>query len=479
MPRCRFAAPFRRLRLAAALLPLAATLPPPAHAGEFLDAAGRRVALPEHIGRVLPAERNAEVLLFVMAPDRLVGFSRVPMAKRPARPVLGWRPRTAPASLAQTALQLRPDLILDAGTVTPDRAAFADQVTAQTGIPYVLIDDSLTRISRTMRSVGVILGVDERRTRDLFMFAEHAVAGLRGRLLISPASTRPHVYYAIGPDGLTTALPGSPAGEALDESGAINVARSLGRGTQLRVDAAHLAAWDPEVIIAEGPQAYAAVRRSPAFRNLSAVRNRRVYLEPTSPFGWIEDPSGVNRLIGLSWLSTLFYPHETQEDLRGITCEFYDKFYRIKLTNAALERLVRAAGVPPVAPPQSVGGEPLVGLGSAPPGASAAAAEAAVPGMPSSAPSAACTPPGASSAPLDVPAPPSLLGPSPGTAPSRSAPGVPAPGRRGRPSALLNQPGAGSAVASAGAAAPVEADGRPAAAASPGGGLAYQYQTRP
>src|SRR5262249_25594296 len=160
----------------------------------------------------------------------------------------------------------------------------------------------------------------------------------------------------------------------------------------LRIDPAQLAAWNPEIIIAEGPQAYAAVQRGPAFRNVLARRNRRVYLEPTSPFGWIEDPSGVNRLIGLYWLSTLFYPEATQEDLRSVTCDFYDKFYRIKLTNGQLERMVRAAGVPPVVTPRPVG-EPLVGLGAPSPSTLPLSGIAAAPelqGMPGAAPSATC-----------------------------------------------------------------------------------------
>ena len=49
---------------AAALFSLVAS----AEAGAFVDAVGRRVMLPDHIDRIMPAERDAEVLLFVLAP---------------------------------------------------------------------------------------------------------------------------------------------------------------------------------------------------------------------------------------------------------------------------------------------------------------------------------------------------------------------------------------------------------------------------
>src|SRR5205085_930143 len=138
--------------------------------------------------------------------------------------------------------------------------------------------------------------------------------------------------------------PGSPSGAALDEAGAINVANGVGRGIRVLVSPEQLLAWDPEIIIAEQRGFYNALQRDRGWRRLAAVRNNRVYLEPTSPFGWIDDPPGVSRLIGLYWLSILFYPEQTQEDLRTITCDFYDKFYGEKLTTARLEALVRPPG---------------------------------------------------------------------------------------------------------------------------------------
>jgi len=413
----------------AALL-LLAVAASPAWPAEFSDAAGRHVVLPDHIGRILPAERNAEVMVFVLAPDKLAAQSRG--LRRGGVAVLGWRPRANPAGMAETARRLRADLIIDAGSVTPERAAFADQVTRETGIPYILLDDSFARVPRTLRSIGAILGVDPRHTRDLFLYAEHAIAGLRGRLLIRPADTRPHVYYARGADGLVTALPGSPAGEVIDEAGAINVASPLGRDTEVAVRREQLLAWDPEIIIAQQRGFYEALRRNPGWRRLSAVRHNRVYLEPGSPFGWIDDPSGVNRLIGLYWLSGLLYPDALQQDLRATTCEFYDKFYRIKLTNRQMEAMLRPAGVPPVEVPRPVG-EPLVGLGAAPPSMPSSGTLAEPSAMPNAGPAATCTLPGTSPVGLlestEGPGMPTPLDISPPSI----APGVPPPGRRGRP----------------------------------------------
>ncbi len=228
-PRPPAALPFCKYLGAALLLLLAAALP--AQAGEIADAAGRRVVVPDHVMRVMPAERNAEVLTLVLAPKKLVGLEWLPgraSLPRTGHPVvLGWRLRTVPESMAETARQLHPDLIIDAGIVNAERAAYADQVQQLTGIPYILVDDGIVRIPTVLRSIGTLLDVAD-RAEDLATFAEHAMVSLRGRLLIRPANARPRVYFAQGPDGLTTALPGSPAGEAIDEAGAINVAGAAG-----------------------------------------------------------------------------------------------------------------------------------------------------------------------------------------------------------------------------------------------------------
>lgn len=452
MPRRLPAALLASLLLLAGAVPMSAG---PARSADFTDAAGRRVVLPEPIRRILPAERNAEVLVFVLAPDRLVGLSRLPgrgalFPQASRLPVVEWRPRSTPASMIETVRRLHPDLIIDAGTVTTERAAFAEQVQQSTGVPYILVDDSFARTPTVLRSVGEVLDNHDRAI-DLATFAEHAIAGVRGRLLVRPANDRPHVYYGRGADGLTTALPGSPAGESIDEAGAINVASPLGRGNEVRISREQLLAWDPPIIIAAENGFYNSLRRSPGWRRLSAVRNKHVYLEPHSPFGWIESPSGINRLIGLYWLSSLFYPDATQEDLRTTTCVFYDKFYELKLTNGQIEAMVRPAGIPPPEMLRPVG-EPLPGLGapapltpsastSAPGAPGAPSDTAASLGAPGTGPNEKCIVPGG---PSQYQVPGAASGASPDNLPPAGlapggAPGVPPPGRRGRPLGLAPQ----------------------------------------
>ena len=58
---------------------------------------------------------------------------------------------------------------------------------------------------------------------------------------------------------------------------------------------------DPDVIILSDPAARG-VLSSPDWVQLRAVREGRAVIAPSVPFGWIEEPPSINRLLGLAWL---------------------------------------------------------------------------------------------------------------------------------------------------------------------------------
>jgi iron complex transport system substrate-binding protein len=337
----------------------------PAAAGEFTDSAGRIVVLPERVGRVMAADPAAAVLVYVLAPGKLAGWPQhLPPSGMPPR--YARLPVTGQLSAA-TVTQLRPDLIIDSGPVTPERAAFANQISQATGVPYLLVDNSFDRTPSTLRTIGRVLGVTNRGD-DLAGSAEHAINALRGRLLIQPTDQRPRVYYARGPSGLETALPGSGAAASIDAAGAINVATALPPG-QAAVTVQQLHDWNPDIIIVQDRSFYVAARRNPAWANLTAVRKNKLVLEPSQPFGWIDDPAGLNRLIGLYWLSQVFYPGDSQDDLQSLMADFYDHFYGIKLTDAQIAAISKTAGIPPSDTPHLAALPPLPGGANTVPGA--------------------------------------------------------------------------------------------------------------
>jgi hypothetical protein len=140
-----------------------------------------------------------------------------------------------------------------------------------------------------------------------------AVDNLRDRLLVTRSTSRPLVYLRPRARQRETGLARSQAMATIDQAGVINVAARLGSGQLTRVTREQIFAWDPAIIIAQQPSFYTALQRDRGWRGLAAVAKKRVYLAPADPFGWIDDPAGVNRVIGLPWLTALFYPDVYQE----------------------------------------------------------------------------------------------------------------------------------------------------------------------
>jgi iron complex transport system substrate-binding protein len=159
-----------------------------------------------------------------------------------------------------------------------------------------------------------------------------------------PAGQRPRVYLARGPEGLETGARGSINTEIIERVGATNVVEGIGgRGNIATVSLEQLIAWQPEIVVTMDRAFFAAVKSKPGWDQVRAVKEGRVLLAPSLPWGWIDAPPSLNRLIGLGWLLQAFYPAEAKRDLRADTRAFYGLFYGVTVSDAQLDRLLGGA----------------------------------------------------------------------------------------------------------------------------------------
>lgn len=323
-----------------------AACPRLAQAATVRDGAGRDVAVPATVMRVFPAGPPAAIQLYTLAPDLLLGW---PRANRPEErefllPGIGDRPeigritgRGNSANL-EAVLQLKPDLIVDAGSTGRTYVELAERVQGQTGIPYALLDGRFGSIPESYRILGRLTGRSA-RAETLATWCETAMATIRGRIAGIPVQQRPSVYYARGPRGLETGLGGSINVETLSFLGARNVADQPGSGLA-QVSLEQVLAWDPEVIVTIDLAFSESVRRDPAWASVRAVKAGRVHLSPKIPFGWVDFPPSVNRMVGLWWLAKLLYPQAFPEDIRAIARDFHTLFYQVTPSEPQLDRIL-------------------------------------------------------------------------------------------------------------------------------------------
>ena len=116
--------------------------------------------------------------------------------------------------------------------------------------------------------------------------------------------------------------------EPIEFVGARNVAADL-RGSHGVATIEQVRAWDPEIIVASNKDFAEKVRNDPEWASIAAVKSGHVYLSPKQPFGWVDYPPAVNRLIGLWWLAKIFYPDKFPEDIKTLARDFYTAFYHV------------------------------------------------------------------------------------------------------------------------------------------------------
>jgi iron complex transport system substrate-binding protein len=315
------------------------------------DGTGRKLAIPRRIERIYASGPPASILVFAVAPDKLIGWTsawrdaeKPFIAKKYADlPTLGRLTGRGNTANVEIVLGAKPDVIIDYGTVNPTFSSLADRVQQQTGIPYLLLDGDFDRMAEAIRQVGAISN-EERRGEALARYAQETVADIDSRVAKIPSGRRPRVYYGRGPQGLSTGLAGSINMESIEQLGAVNVAAEMGRGGLVQVSVEQVLRWNPDVVITMDPNFHALAPNHPLWRELPAVKAGRLHLAPNVPFGWIDFPPSINRLVGLRWLARILYPRAFPEDLRPIVRDFYTRCYHQAPSEAQLDQLLRTAG---------------------------------------------------------------------------------------------------------------------------------------
>ncbi len=311
------------------------------------DSAGRTVPVPSQVTRIFPAGPPAAILVYTLAPELLIGWPRANRAEECEfmlpeicrRPEVGRITGRGNTANLEVVLALKPDLIVDVGSTADTYVSLAERVQQQTSIPYALLDGRFEKTAEVYRLLGALTR-REPEGEALAREAETTIATIRARVDKVAPEQRPRVYYARGPRGLQTGLGGSINVETIEFLGARNVAAE-NRGGLANVSLEQVLRWNPDVIVTIDMDFAANVRADPAWTPIAAVRNDRVHLSPKLPFGWVDFPPSVNRLIGLWWLAKILYPDLFPEDLVAKTRDFYGRFYHVTPSDAQIARVLQ------------------------------------------------------------------------------------------------------------------------------------------
>ena len=312
-----------------------------AGAAEYTDDLGRTVMLPDTIERVVPSGNLAQMVLYSITPEKIVGWSSQLSGSAKEEyfvqdivnlPVFGTF-YGKKANLNKEALMAAaPDVVIDMGEFKGSKEgmiADLDSLQGDLMIPVIFIEAYLDNTPDVYRKLGVLLGAEE-KGESLAEYAEEAIEmAAEARERITDPVT---VYYSISADGLEAIARGNFHGEVIEKIGAENVVPSVFGASQGDVSMEQIYIWDPDVILLSEKEAFERATTDPMWTMLRAVEEGNVYLVPSEPYSFIDAPPATNRIIGIYWLGNLLYPELYPVDVVEKMIEYYDLYYSYDLT---------------------------------------------------------------------------------------------------------------------------------------------------
>ena len=321
---------------------------------DITDMAGRKVTVPaaENIESVFSAGPVAAIFLYMVAPDKLLGWNyelndvekSIILDKYQDLPNFGM----GDAVNYEAVIAANPTIAINSGKINDTMVSDCDALSESLGIPVVAVDNELNNSAEAFRFMGELLGVED-HAEELAQYAEQVFTDINA-LSDIPEEKKVSVYFGNGEDSLETAPRGSQHAQILDAINAVNVADlELGDGSRVQISAEQLLAWDPDVIVVNGePKADKSgssaaedILSNPDYASLKAVQDQKVYGTPNAPFSWVDRPAGPNRLIGMRWFSALIYPEYIKCDINEEIHKFFDLFYHVDLSDEQLENVLK------------------------------------------------------------------------------------------------------------------------------------------
>lgn len=313
---------------------------------QFTDSVGRVVELPADITKIAISGPLAQIVLFALCPDKLVGVASKWDATAEQYlateyynlPELGQLYGGKGELNLETLLASGAQVVIDVGEPKDSIVSDLDALQEQTGIPFVHITATASTMAEAYTKLGELLNMPE----EAKTLSDYCAKVYARTLEIANSAQKVNLIYCLGDTGLNVIANGSYHAEILDLL-ANNVAvvddpSSKGSGNE--VDMEQILLWNPDVILFAPGSIYSTVGSDPAWQQVNAIKNGTYYEVPMGPYNWMGFPPSVQRYLGMMWMAQLLYPDTAQYDLYTEVATYFKLFYHSELTQAQYDALV-------------------------------------------------------------------------------------------------------------------------------------------
>lgn len=313
----------------------------------FTDSTGREVEVPAKIDKVALSGPLAQIVLFALCPDKLVGVSNA-WSKEAQEfldekyfnmPQIGQLYGGKGELNLETLLRSGAQVVIDVGETKGSIKEDMDELQLQTGIPFIHISADMRSYPQAYRMLGDLLGMKDEAEK-LAAYCEKIYDRTK---TIAGSVEKANVLYVTGDMGQNVIAKGSYHAEILDllTNNLAQVDEPSSKGTGNEVSMEQILTWNPDVVIFAPESIYSIVKNDAAWQSITAIKNGDYYEVPFVPYNWMGFPPSVQRYLGMMWLSKVLYPEATTDyDLFSDVQEYYKLFYHCDITRAQYDALV-------------------------------------------------------------------------------------------------------------------------------------------
>ncbi len=304
----------------------------------FTDSCGREVTVPADIQRIAVSGPLAQMVVFAIAPDKMVGVANAWDesaksyfdAKYLELPLLGQLYGGKGELNLETLLAAAPDVVIDVGEPKDSIAEDLDALQEQTGIPFVHIDAYLASMDDTYAMLGDLLAMPN-EAQGLADYCRYAYDKVKA---IADSVEKVDLLYVTGEEGLNVIARGSYHAEVIDMlcNNLAVVDEPSSKGTGNEVDMEQILNWNPDAVIFAPGSIYSTVADNENWQTIPAIRDGRYYEVPMGPYNWMGFPPSVQRILGMQWMAKVLYPDAADYDMYETTQTYFQLFYHCDLT---------------------------------------------------------------------------------------------------------------------------------------------------
>lgn len=304
----------------------------------FTDSCGREVTVPADIQKIAVSGPLAQMVVFAIAPDKMVGVANAWDesakayfdAKYLELPLLGQLYGGKGELNLETLLAAEPDVVIDVGEPKDSMAEDLDALQEQTGIPFVHIDAYLASMDDTYAMLGDLLAMPN-EAQGLADYCRYAYDKVKA---IADSVEKVNLLYITGEEGLNVIARGSYHAEVIDMlcNNLAVVDEPSSKGTGNEVDMEQILNWNPDAVIFAPASIYSTVADNENWQTIPAIRDGRYYEVPMGPYNWMGFPPSVQRILGMQWMAKVLYPDAADYDMYETTQTYFQLFYHCDLT---------------------------------------------------------------------------------------------------------------------------------------------------